>query len=172
MKKLFALLVILALCGAANAASIVLENAGGTIVADAGTTVTIYIVGEGSLVGMDACITITGSATLTAYVDASSAVAYGWDAAYAAPAAMLATDTFVELGQSAGGGSNINTPGYVGYVEVLFSGPEATVTMTPGSFWGGSSPVDPTEGFVNIIIPEPMTIALLGLGGLFIRRRK
>lgn len=48
-----------------------------------------------------------------------------------------------------------------------------------GAPWGGSNmtlklnAVDtPLTGLAVTVVPEPMTVALLGLGGLFIRRRK
>jgi len=72
----------------------------------------------------------------------------------------------------------------------------ATISMTTGStkddkiylddylgtVWGGSSKITSTDGTALAspamsvitlnIIPEPMTVLLLGLGGLFLRRRK
>lgn len=171
MKKLFALLVVLALCGAANAASVTLDGAGTIILAEAGAEVTITLSGTG-MAGMDALITISGDVTITGYMDASDCAAYGWDPLYSPPIAMLETPTSVELGGALGSGFN-NGP-TVGYVTVLYGGSgTATVSLAPGFSWGGSNPVNPTEGSLNIeLIPEPMTIALLGLGGLFIRRRK
>jgi len=47
-----------------------------------------------------------------------------------------------------------------GYIEIIFS-----------LYTGGGAP--PEMYFDNAVLtPEPMTIALLGLGGLFLRRRK
>ena len=42
------------------------------------------------------------------------------------------------------------------------------------SLWDDSVGYDPgdVQGSVTVIVPEPMTIALLGLGGLLLRRRK
>ena len=48
-----------------------------------------------------------------------------------------------------------------------------TVTVVGDTTVDGQSiPIDTVLHTLNIVQPEPMTIALLGLGGLFLRRRK
>lgn len=77
---------------------------------------------------------------------------------------------------------------YQGYFLVAAESPEPAVPMTTGTWFTADFHCD-TEGTLVIVledagtgnqldsiivhqIPEPMTIALLGLGGLLLRRRK
>ena len=171
MKKLFALLVVLALCGAANAGSVTLDD-DTTIVASPGEDITIYVSGV-NLATLDIVFTVTGNFTITGYMTAADCDHYGWDPAWSPPIAMSETPTSVEIG----GGlvTGINT-GTVGYIVVAYGGGEAILWMEGGMSWGGT--YDAITGELVeitpqcIYVPEPMTIVLLALGGLFIRRRK
>ena len=72
---------------------------------------------------------------------------------------------------------SINTP--IAYLDIFATGSGgATLTMVGGSVFGSESRdgEGPIAGYGDALvlstIPEPMTIALLGLGGLLLRRKK
>jgi hypothetical protein len=124
---------------------------------------------------MDAVITVTGGDVISGALDIPDMPTYGWDATLSAPPIGVGTAS-VEIG---GGSSNFATGNLfavIGFVDVAYTGLEQVVAIGPGMTFGGSyltdgSPPIYSQGVVTII-PEPMTIALLGLGGLFMLRRR
>jgi hypothetical protein len=98
---------------------------------------------------------------------------YGWDPGF--PIYPIGVPgKSVEIG---GGNFSGNASNPVGYWLVHFDGwAEITLTLLPGQAHGGSSDINfetPTiTGSGTIFIPEPMTAALLVLGGLALLRRR
>ena len=176
MKKLFALLVVLALCGAANAATISLVREGETIGMTAGGTITLEIETTSALWSMDTIYTVSGDATITAAMDPTTAgPPYGWDTTMFPVYPTGVPGKVVEIGGTLFMGE---ADGLVGFVTVTYGSGEVVISIAEGNNIGTNrdntgqpGTVDFSQGVVTLI-PEPMTIALLGLGGLFIRRRK
>jgi hypothetical protein len=170
MKKLLVLLIILVLASIANAAmylSIDGVNAsdGTEDIDDLGGTVTVYVISDDSspyTYYLDMLkVAGGGHATMTqpsihtnagdiAQVNSySTATLYDWE--------LIAADSTGNIVSGVHFYSTITESGNVGdtfLVDLIEYGVGSldTITLT--------------------IIPEPMTIALLGLGGLFLRRRK
>jgi hypothetical protein len=171
---------------------------GGSIVAVPGATVKVYLAAAGGgnvpggIVDMDLMVTAAGG-TITAALnaaDAPPAVGYGsWEAA---PGAYIGGWDFplnpIGLGTPAveiGAGTVTQTiydttfPLYVaapliytpvGYVDVLYPGGTVTVSLANATGLGGTT--THVIGAPITITPEPVTIGLLGLGGLALLRRR
>ena len=165
MKKLFVLILVLALMPAANAAFIqvggqtgdtfnVLQNTTITIVSEDTKSWLGYIIvqtgGVGTLSNATALSAAGNMGTVSPYSEA------GWGTGYQ-----------VTVAQSPGGSPAIavgpqfsmNFAGTVGQSAriSLFADPEFTV---------------PIASVLITIVPEPMTLLLLGFGSLLLRRRK
>lgn len=172
MKKLFAVLMVLCLCGAANASMISLVDEGTVI--DASLTagvVKLEIQSDAGLSGLNLIVAITGDGIISGAMNLGDCASYGWDAS-------LSYDPIYSAGQvEITGGGMANVMGSAGFVEITYAGPlDVVVSLLGDGPHGGSWGVDYTPatyspGFVTII-PEPMTIALLGLGGLALLRRR
>lgn len=76
------------------------------------------------------------------------------------------------LGMPTPGVGSLSATGeaYTGTVAFTFTATETTDIVWGGT-WDGVDMGGVVGGTVNVV-PEPMTMALLGLGGLFLRRRK
>jgi hypothetical protein len=172
MKKLFAMLMVLCICSAASASVVSLVGGGGGIVAPVGD-VWIFVQTDTILLGVDAILTVTGGDIINAAMSPSDSGSYGWDPAnFPIPPIGVGT-AVVEIG----GGSFTGAPvGNVGYVVVAYTGGTQVVSLAGGTAHGGSMDIgfgvpSFSTGAVTIT-PEPMTIALLGLGGLVLLRRR
>jgi hypothetical protein len=172
---------------------------GGSIVSTPGSTVKVYLAAAGGgnvlggIVDMDLMVTAAGG-TITGAINAGSIfppVAYGaWEviagAAYIGgwdfPLNPVGLGTpSVEVGAGTvqnviydttfplfGPSAVVYTP--VGYVDVLYPGGTVTVSLANATGLGGTT--THTIGAPITITPEPVTIGLLGLGGLALLRRR
>jgi hypothetical protein len=173
MKKIFAILMVLCLCGAANATTVSLVDEGSTIDASlTGGVVKLEITSDGSLAVINAIVSITGDGVISGAMNLADCGTYGWDPT-------LSMDPIYGAGQVEFGGGTMGAArvGPAAYVEITFTGPiNVVVSMLGdgtqgGTFDGSYMPVSYSSGVVTII-PEPATIALLGLGGLALLRRR
>ena len=188
MKKVLALLLVLGLVSSASAAlqisvggdkepvdSEISIPVSGHLILDIWTTAAISV-GEGETYYALACDTTMGSisggyakepyasdTTLTLTID-DDAVGYGW--------------VPLPTGENGVYGGVFSTGGEIPSGAVIFDGidfhceklGDATVKLYEvTSSWQIGTLLD---SVVIHQVPEPMTIALLGLGGLFLRRRK
>ena len=123
----------------------------------------------------------------------------GWQAALSFDPAFGAGNQSVEIGMGQNGAQVYDTTlppfalqppdwvtkfnpwynGPVGYIEIHCLGAgDITVSLAPGFAFGGTAMDDgvtvPNFGASTTVyqVPEPMTVLLFGLGGLFLRRRK
>ena len=164
MKKILVLMLVLAIASTASA-SLSFVSSSATV-----------NVGETVVVGLTT--TTAGASTLTNYVGyyastvATLSVAKGADVT-------AGLDSVLTLGG-----------GYAGYFKTVMGttvpggysiGDEIAVATLTGeaagtytiNVWSSGWTGTPEDSFtLTVLIPEPMTIGLLGLGGLFLRRRK
>ncbi len=178
MKKLLIMMLVLCVTSLASATTISLTDEGTQVSAMPGDTVTLTISSDGAtalgIISMDTVLTVSGD-VITGAMNLTDCASYGWDPGFSDNPKFLGT-TSVAV---AGGSSNFTTgniAAIVGYVEVAYTGGIQVVSIAAGMNWGGSYLLDGSspvysQGIVEIV-PEPMTIALLGLGGLFMLRRR
>lgn len=172
MKKFFGLMLILALCGLANAA-VSFELSGATINAAPGEVITLNVVSNAPLFTLDAVASITGDAIITG-VMAADAGNFGWDYTQF-PDTPIFTPTSVEFG---GTQMNNNNATIIGYITVQANSGLITVNLNGGyGLTGATMTMDPEGNEVmisdslSILVPEPATMVILALGGLLLRRK-
>lgn len=162
MKKLLVLILVLGMASAANAVLIEIDSteveqkATITVVSEDTSNWLGYIIVEEGGAGL-----LSNAVVLPAAGNKASAIEYaeaGWGAGYELTVASTAVPTDVVAGPHftmdyITAGANIGDIAKILlYVDPDFEVPVASVDVT--------------------VVPEPMTILLLGLGGLFLRRRQ
>lgn len=187
MKKLLSVFLVLAVASMATASEVWIEpipegepgSRSNPLYPSDEIDILVYT--DTSLVGLNALLTITGGAGTGAIIDAikvADAGSWGWDSAFSFD------PIFDELGQWADiavGNFNGSPTGAVAYYTFHCTGGEdpydVILTLTPSTSRGGSADTSLAtpniSGTITVYqIPEPATIALLGLGGLFLLRRR
>ena len=180
MKKLLSLVLILAVASLASATTVSLvgpapgELGSAENPAVESDLITIQVaLGNGTLLGLDSILTVTGPGTIVDAFKVADAGTYGWDPGLTADPIMGGNSAEMGAGNFAG-----NSNASVGYFVIHCDGPgEVVLTLSEGQSFGGSMDTNwmvPTYGPSITIhqIPEPATIALLCLGGLLIRKKK
>ena len=184
MKKLLVLVLALALASTAYAGLSYQLNGGGTSVAQ-NSSVTIEVVADAIVSSFTiGGVTMTGSGTIGA-VGTLNAKFDAMPLAGTLKNGATSNIYIFDLGGGTQAGSPKPAAGEVIYSFSLGTG-AAGGTITIDDFSGTNPfPPPPTPKLTQLnlvndnpaalvltIIPEPVTIALLGLGGLFLRRRK
>ena len=167
MKKLLVLGLVLALTSMASAVITQNPGGGGTYDLMVDTTLTIEISeSTGNQAGMLVYVIVEdgGDGALSNAIATSKAGELGDTTPY--------TESGWGVGYELASGST------TGQVEagvqwtVDYYGANVGDSCVVSIWDGGGSFVTPDDYITINVIPEPMTIALLGLGGLFLRRRK
>jgi hypothetical protein len=164
MKKLLVLMLVLGVASTASAMTLTLsaDLAAGTVDVDDSTG---YVVGDDlyfAVVGDTGAITVTGGA-LTGIAPGDSAI-FGDDAQLNGMCAAPLDGMWGSLASIAGTATGPGT--YVENIAWSLVGGAADITLIGTSDFMTFTVLD------VINVPEPMTIALLGLGSLFLLRRR
>jgi hypothetical protein len=169
MKKLLAVLLILSVASVASATMITFAPQD-PITLVKSDVIAIDIISDGGLISADLVVKVTGPGTI---VDVA---AQGWD-----PALSFAPDFRGEGDGSSvalGYGTFATSPAVVATIWFHCDGEGLVLLdLMPGQNFGGSwdAGFNAAEiaGTLEIIqVPEPMTMSLLGLGGLALIRRR
>ncbi len=169
MKRLLLLMLVLGMASAANAALIQIngQDPGQAIDIAEGVTSVISVVSEDTSSWLGYIIVedggtgaLTDAVNLNAAGDMGAVSAYtgaGWGAGY---------ELIASMGQGGVPAIAVGQQFTINYSGGVL-GDTATISLFLDPEYGV-----PADSVAITIIPEPMTVILLGLGGLFLRRRK
>jgi hypothetical protein len=186
MKKLLVLLMVLGLMSTANAALTTYLSLDGSTVAPASDTITV-----GSIINVSIVSTVGAPTAMNLELDDTAAGALAQTGAYTHGDWIYTGGTVQGMTQYAAAGSiaSIWGPtitGYPGFFEPTAAGAPGGLT-TAGEWFSinyqctglGDTYITLYDSQANELsqmvvhqTPEPITMTLLGLGGLFLRRRK
>ena len=158
MKKLIILLLVLGLATAANATVLTWSVDAVTINTDVSDTVVVQLAADDAE-GFSSKWVGNYSSTVADITGVVALAAAGDDAT---------------VSESTGDWWNIGSSDSASPFNIA-SGDQYDVTikgLVNGTYTVGSDSYGTNDTLTITVIPEPMTIALLGLGGLFLRRRK
>jgi hypothetical protein len=175
MKNLLIVMLVLGLTSLASAVTVSLVDEGTIIDVAAGTTVRLNVVADGGLIGLDAIATVVGGDVVSAAPGVADAPGLGWDPGFSFDPLDVGTAA-AEIGFGTFGASPVD-PSIAGWFDIAYTGGTQVITLTGGQRHGGTTDSSFMPGVYSLgvvtIVPEPATIALLGLGALaFLRRRK
>jgi hypothetical protein len=162
MKKLIILMLVLGLASVTNAALVLSFNGD--------TTVEVTTVAPSTYFTIDVYSTDGTDGEFWVYIEGD--VSYtGGGTIYSppAPGTMVASEYFPTLISCLMDPPAVGAPGTWWEIEVHCDGPlDGLITLCDDTGYKTGT----LDTLLIHQIPEPMTIALLGLGGLFLRRRK
>jgi hypothetical protein len=128
MKKVLVLMLVLGMATLASATTISLQGAGTTISGLLPGLVTINILTDAGLIGLDAIGSVAGGDVITDTVKIANGAAYGWDeVGFPIDPVGLGTAS-VMLG---GANFNGNNNSVVGFVTVNYTGGTQVVSLEP-----------------------------------------
>ncbi|MHC4474619.1 MAG: PEP-CTERM sorting domain-containing protein [Planctomycetota bacterium] len=182
MKKLVSLLLVLAMTSVASASIVSLDPIEPGMPGseerplEPSEEIVVTMSTDTALYGVDAVLTLTGPGTIVAAMGPAQAPTYGWEPGWNTLLPIGVPGPSVEI---AGAHFMVGNPGNpIGYWLIHCDDyANVTATLTAGTAYGGSNDTNyQAPQFVGQMtiyqIPEPMTIALLGLGGLVLLRRR
>ncbi|MHC4104139.1 MAG: PEP-CTERM sorting domain-containing protein [Planctomycetota bacterium] len=166
MKNLLIVMLVLGLTSLASAAIVSQVDEGTTISVASGATVRLNTNSDTGLTSLDAVATVVGGDVVSGATNLGDAASFNWDPSLSYAPAGIGTPA-AEIGFGTFG---VPPAGVVGYFDIAYTGGTQSVTITnPMGFEGSAdtSYVAPNFSADTVtIIPEPTTIALLGLSAL------
>jgi len=166
MKKLLVFVLVLGFASAANAVLIQVDGVGGETVSDVQQNATITVVSEDSMNWLGYLIIEEGGKG-TLSNPAGTALAGDPALAGATPYAEVGWGTGYELTVAASASFPVGTGTQFSFDYSGMLGDTARISLFVDPEF-----VVPAASVALNVIPEPMTIVFLGLGVLFLRRRK
>jgi hypothetical protein len=182
MKKFLTFVVVLALASSASAVSISLVSGGASTLTlgtdvTVGQVITVDLISDTGCNGVNSIDFLNVGQTLGAIAGWQGTMALGIGSQNGTPTGndIIRANANAQAGAEAGAGASLYqytvTVGGLGTLTPVMGAYDWFSTLTgppPYGYWYGPAI---TQNALHIV-PEPVTIVLLGLGGLLLRRRK